>query len=79
MLTFLAPAAPAADPHERVQERVTLVPGLHRDTDTVLVSVGVDRVGRSLIVDLVQHVLGPRQPSLGLRDDERGRVVSGLE
>lgn len=78
-LTFLAPAATAADPHQGVQERVSLVSSLHRKIDPVFVGVWVDGICHGGIVDLVQDILGASQPSVGFHNDPGGRFVRRLK
>lgn len=61
--TFMSSAAPAANPHQGVEESVTLVAGLHSKVDSVLVAAGVDAVGHVGINDLLQDVFGACQPA----------------
>lgn len=78
-LTFLTAAAPAANPHQGIQECVSLVASLHGQIDAVLVAGRVDSISRSRVVDFVQDILGPSEPSLGLDHDVCRRLVCGLQ
>ena len=75
----MAPAATTANPHQGVQECVALVTSFHGEIDTILVRVGVDCVRDARIVDLVQNVLGTREPPIGLHDYESRWVICGLK
>lgn len=77
--TLVAATATAADPHEAVQESEALVTGFHGKVDAVLVAGRVDTVGKSLVVDLFEDILGTRKPALSLDHDKGGRVFSGLK
>lgn len=78
-LTFLASAATAANPHEGVQERVPLITCFHGQVDTILIAARVDAISHSRVVDFLQYILGAREPSLSLDNDESRGFISSLE
>jgi len=75
----MSSAATAADPHQRVQECVTFVAGLHRQVDAVLVAAGVDTICHVGIDDLLENVFGAGQPAFCANNDECWWLVNGLK
>ena len=55
-LTFGAPAATAANPHDGVDKRISIIPSFHGDGDAIFVGVGVDAVGLRGVRNLFEDV-----------------------
>lgn len=72
-------AATAADPHQGVQECVSLVTGLHRQVDAILVAARVDSVGHVSVNDLLENILGTCQPAFCAHNDKRWRLIDSLK
>lgn len=53
-------AATAADPHQGVQESVTVVSRLHREVHTILVVVRVNSVRHIWVINLIKYILRAR-------------------
>lgn len=74
----MSSAATAADPHQRVQESVSLVAGFHGQIHPVLVATRVDAICHVRIDDLLKNVLGARQPAFCADNDECRWLVYSL-
>lgn len=72
-------AATAADPHQGVQEGVSLIAGLHGQIDPVLIAAGVDTICHVGIDDLFENILGACQPSFCTHNDKCGWLIDSLE
>lgn len=77
--TFMTSAATAADPHQGVQECVSLIAGLHGKIDSVLVAPGVDTICHVGIDNLFENILGTCQPSLCAHNDKCGWLIDSLK
>lgn len=53
-------AASTADPHQCVDESVTVVSSFHGDMDAILVCVRVNSVLHSRVFNLIKYILGTR-------------------
>ena len=72
-------AATAANPHQGVQECVSLVAGLHGQIDPVLVAARVDTICHVGINDLLKNILGTCQPSFCAHNDKCGWLIDSLK
>lgn len=75
----MAPAATTGNPHESVQESITLISSFHGKIKAILVGVGIDCVRNIRVVDLIQNVFDACQPSFSLDNDEGWWIICGLE
>lgn len=74
----MASATAAADPHQGIHKGISLITGFHREIDAILICVRVNGIGDIRISQLFQHVLSASQPTIGLDDNESGRLVGSL-
>lgn len=79
LLTFMATAAATANPHQGIQENITLIARFHGKIDAILVGIWTHRVCSGRFVDLVQNVFSSGQPSIGLDDEICWRIVGSLK
>lgn len=77
--TFMTSAATAADPHQGVQECVSLIAGLHGQIDSVLIAAGVDTIRHVGINDLFENILGACQPSFCAHNNKCGWFIDSLK
>ena len=77
--TFLTPTATAADPHQSVQECVSLIARLHGQIDPVLIAAGIDPIRHVGIDDLLENILGACQPSFCAHNDKCGWLIDSLK
>lgn len=75
----MASAAATADPHQGIQEGVSLVAGFHAQVEAVLIAAGVNSVGHCRVVDLFQDILSPGEPAFRLDDDKSRRIIGSLK
>jgi len=75
----VAAAAPAADPHEAVQESEAFIASLHGKVDAVLVAGRVDTICKTLVVNFFEDVLGAGEPTFSLDHDESRWLFRGLK
>lgn len=75
----MASAATAANPHQGVQERVSLIASFHGQVDAILVATGVNAIGHAGVIDLLQYILCASKPALGLDNNESRRLIGSLE
>lgn len=72
-------ATTAADPHQGVQECVSLIAGLHGQIDPVLVTARVNTVCHVGIDDLLEYILGACQPSFCAHNDKCRWLIDSLK
>lgn len=72
-------AATAADPHQSVQECVSLIAGLHGQIDPVLIAAGVDTICHVGINDLFENILGACQPPFCAHNYKCGWLIDSLK
>jgi hypothetical protein len=72
-------AATASDPHQSVQECVSLITSLHGQVYAVFVASRVDSIGHVSVDNLLQNVFGAGQPSFCADNDKRRWLINGLE
>ena len=77
--TFSAATNPTTNPHARVQVEVPRVTSLHVDVESEGVGLGVDFIGLSRVVQLLQGIPRSDTPSFVSDRDVCGRVVMCLE
>lgn len=75
----MASAAPTGDPHEGIQECVSLIASLHGQTDAVLVASRVNTIGHGRVIDFLENIFGSGEPSLGPNNDESDWLIRGLQ
>lgn len=79
VITFMASAASAANPHECVQESVPFIAGFHGQVHSVLVAAWVDAICHVGVDDLFEDILGAGQPAFRADNDKCRWLVNGLE
>ena len=76
---FRATTDPAANPHARIEMQIPRVARLHVKVESERVGLGIDIVGLSRIVELLQDISGSDAPTFHPDGDECRRVIVGLE
>lgn len=79
LLTFRSPPQPTPNPHSRVQMQVPRVTRLHGDVHPERVRLGVDFIGFSRVLKLLEDFARANAPAVVLDCDVSGWVVVGLE
>lgn len=72
-------ATTAADPHQGVQECVSLIASLHGQIDSVLVTARVHTICHVGIDDLLENILGACQPSFCAHNDKCRWLIDSLK
>lgn len=76
---LIRPPTPAADPHTRIEERVSFVTGFQLDVDAEFIRGGRGGVRHVGVGEFLEGFLGSRAPAERADGDVGGWVVGGLE
>lgn len=77
--TFLSTSATTTNPHQCIEEGVSLIASLHGKIDAIFVAARVYTISRIRVVDLVKNILGSGKPAFSTDNDKSGWFLGRLE